>query len=411
MPLSNTQQTVADDPHRFRVLVCGRRWGKTTLALREICKIAREPNKDVYYLAPTYRMAKTIAWKRLKNKLSDLRWIKKLNETELSITLKNNSTISLKGTENYDSIRGVSLSAAVFDEFAFMDPDVWDVVRPALADQQGSALFITTPVGKNNWAFDLYNMQDEFPEDWRSYTYTTLQGGFVSESEVLAAREQMSEKQFKQEFEASFETANHLIAWAFNREHNVRTIKDVNVATIHVGIDFNVTPGCACIMVRQGDDLYVIDELYLNDTHTGEMADEIRRRYPSSTVIAYPDPAGSARKTAANGQTDHSILRNAGFQVKAPARHNAVKDRINSLNARLCNANGFRHLFIDAKCKYTLESLEKYAYKSGTLVPDKGGKYDFSHMFDAMSYAVDFMFPLKREIEYQEPQRWGHALA
>jgi phage terminase large subunit len=411
MPLSNSQQAVADDQHRFRVLVCGRRWGKTTLAIREICKIAREPNKDVYYLAPTYRMAKTIAWKRLKNKLSDLRWIKKLNETELSITLKNNSTISLKGTENYDSIRGVSLSAAVFDEFAFMDPDVWDVVRPALADQQGSALFITTPVGKNNWAFDLYNMQDSFPEDWRSFTYTTLQGGFVTESEITAAREQMSEKQFKQEFEASFETANHLIAWAFSREHNIKNIEKPDLSTIHVGLDFNVTPGTACVMVRQGQDLYVIDELYLNDTHTGEIADELRRRYPMSQIIAYPDPAGSARKTSSGGLTDHAILRNAGFTVKAPSRHNAVKDRINSLNARLCNANGVRHLFIDSGCKYTLESLEKYAYKPGTLVPDKGGKYDFSHMFDAMSYAVDFMFPLKQEHEPQAPQRWGHALA
>ena len=411
MPLSPTQKEVAIDTHRYRILVCGRRWGKTTLAIREICRIAKEPNKDVYYLAPTYRMAKTIAWKRLKNKLTDLKWIKKINETELTLTLKNNSTISLKGTENYDSIRGISLSACVFDEFAFMDSDVWDVVRPALADQEGSALFITTPVGKNNWAFDLFNMQDKFPEDWKSFSYTTLQGGFVSEKEILAAKEQMSEKQFKQEFEASFETANHLIAWAFSREFNVRSLENPNVSTIHIGLDFNVTPGTACIMVKQGEDLYVIDELYLNDTHTGEIADEILRRYPKSQIIAYPDPAGSARKSSSGGLTDHAILRNAGMQVKAPARHNAVRDRINSLNARLCNANGVRHLFIDPKCKYTLESLEKYAYKDSTLVPDKGGKYDFSHMFDALSYAVDYLHPLKRDIEPQIPKRWGHALA
>ena len=411
MPLSPTQKIVADDPHRYRVLVCGRRWGKTTLAIREICRIASEPNKEVYYLAPSYRMAKTISWKRLKNKLIDLRWAKKINETELSITLKNNSTISLKGTENADSIRGISLSAAVFDEFAFMDPDVWDIVRPALADQQGSALFITTPVGKNNWAFDLYNMQDQFPDDWKSYTFTTLEGGFVSQEEIEAARNQMSEKQFKQEFEASFQTANHLIAWAFSRDHNIKTPERLDLSTIHVGIDFNVTPGCASIMIQQGQDLYAIDEVYINDTHTGELADEILRRYPQSKVIAYPDPSGSARKTASGGLTDHAILRNAGFTVKAPHRHNAVKDRINSFNARLCTANGSRHLFISPKCKYTLESLEKYAYKTGTLVPDKGGKYDFSHMFDAMSYAVDYMFPLKQYTEPEPAQRWGLRIA
>jgi len=377
-----------------------------------MCKVARHPNKDVYYITSSYRAAKSIVWKKLKNKLQDLKWIKKINESELSITLKNNSTISLKGSENANSLRGVSLSAAVFDEFAFIDPEVWEaVIRPALADQEGPALFITTPVGKSNWAYDLYCMQDKFPDEWESFSFTTLEGGFVSEKEINAAKEQMSEKQFKQEFEASWETANHLIAWAFSREHNLKSLTNINLLQLHIGMDFNVSPCVACIMVKQGDDLYVVDEVLLNDSHTGEVADEINRRYPNSTIIAYPDPAGSARKTSSGGLTDHKILQNAGFTVKAPNRHNAVKDRINSLNARLCNANKKRQLFIDPKCKYTIESLEKYAYKEGSLVPDKGGKYDYSHMFDALSYCVDFLFPIKREIETQAPMRFGHRIS
>ena len=75
MPLSSTQKIVVDAPQRFKVAVCGRRWGKTTLAIREMCRVASQPNKEIFYIAPTYRQAKMIAWKKLKNKLVDLRWV------------------------------------------------------------------------------------------------------------------------------------------------------------------------------------------------------------------------------------------------------------------------------------------------------------------------------------------------
>jgi hypothetical protein len=409
MPLSDTQLEVANCTKRFRVVVAGRRWGKTTLALREICKVAKDPNKEVYYISPSYRMSKTILWKRLKNKLQDLRWVKKINESELSIVLKNNSTISLKGADSPNSLRGISLSAAVFDEFAFMDPDTWDtVIRPALADQQGTALFITTPIGKGNWAFDMYNMERDYPEQWKSFTYTTLQGGFVPPEEVEAARNEMSEQQFKQEFEASFVTASNQVAWAFT-EDNIRRLESPDTRTIHVGCDFNVSPVTAAIYVIQGETMYQIDEVNIMNSNTQEMADEIKRRYPKSQVIAYPDPAGRQRKTSAGGNTDFTILQAAGFTVKAPLRHDLVRDRINSYNARLCSATGIRRLFIDPRCKYTLESLEKFCFKEGTQVPDKDSGFD--HLFDAASYAVQYLFPLKKEMPEYIPQRWGHQLA
>jgi hypothetical protein len=338
----------------------------------------------------------------------DLQWVKKINETNLEFSLKNGSTISLKGADNPDSLRGVSLSAAVFDEFAFMDRETWDlVIRPALADQEGPALFITTPIGKSNWAFDLFNMEREYPKSWKSYTFTTLEGGFVSQSEIDAAREEMSEQQFKQEFEASFVTASNLVAWAFSRD-NIVTLKDPNLTILHVGMDFNVSPCTAAIYVQVGDGMFQIDELSMMNSHTLEMGEELKRRYPTSKIFVYPDPAGSARKTSAGGKTDHTILQELGFVVKSPRNHDPVKDRINSYNARLCSAKGIRRLFIDPKCKYTLESLEKFCFKEGTQVPDKNG---FDHMFDAASYCIQYMFPLKREYEKQPPQRWGHKLA
>lgn len=408
MPLSATQEIVALDTHRFRVVVAGRRWGKTTLAIREMCKVAKDPNKDVYYISPTYRMSRTIIFKRLKQKLMDLRWVKKINETNLEFTLKNGSTISLKGADNPDSLRGISLSAAVFDEFAFMDEETWStVIRPALADQQGSALFITTPIGKGNWAFDLFNMEREHSDSWKSFRYTTLEGGFVSAEEIEAARSEMSEQQFKQEFEADFVTASNQVAWAFTQD-NVRKLEKPDLRIIHVGCDFNVSPVTAAIYVQQGQDMYQIDEVHMMNSNTQEMADEINRRYPKSKIICYPDPAGRQRKTSAGGNTDFKILEMAGFICKAPFKHDLVRDRINAYNARLCSAKGERHLFIDPRCKYTLESLEKFCFKPGTQVPDKDSGFD--HLFDSASYCIQYMFPIQKPTITLPAKRWTHNI-
>lgn len=408
MQLAQWQSEVANFPERFLTVVAGRRSGKTYLAIRQICYHARKPNQNIFYITASYRQAKMIAWKLLKERLLDLRWVQKINESELTITLKNNSTISLKGSENIDALRGISLSYCVIDEAADCDPDLFQsIIRPALADQKGGCLFITTPKGKGNWVYDLYNMQ-ESNDEWRSYTIKTVDAGFVDEDEIEQARSEMSLKQFKQEFEASFETTESKIAWAFDREHNIKEMPvGLDTRTILLGCDFNVSPIAGCIFVQDNATLYCIDEIQMWNSNTQELADEVKRRYPQSKIYAFPDPSGTARKTAANGLTDHTILQNSGFVVKAPRRHDAVRDRINATNARFCSADGERRLFISKSCKYTIESLEKYNFKEGTQVPDKGGKQDFSHQFDALSYCVAYIFPLKREVAPAQPQRWG----
>ncbi len=403
MKLSLTQNKVAKSPSRFRVVCAGRRWGKTFLAIRELCFHARLPDQNVYYIAPSYRQAKTIVWSRLKAKLMDLNWVDKVNETELTIYLVNGSQISLKGADNPDSLRGVSLNFCVFDEFAFMQKETWtEVIRPALADQKGRALFITTPLGKSNWAYDLFNNYRTV-NDWESFTYTTLEGGRVTAEEIQAAKAELDERTFRQEFMATFETYGNTIAYQFDRSLNI-TEQEFPTNELHIGIDFNNSPITAAIMVRINDNLYVIDEIHMNDSHTQELADEINNRYPKSKIYVYPDPAGRQRKTSANGKTDFTILQNANFIVKAPFAHTLIRDRINALNARICSTDKKRHLFVHPRCKHTIESLEKYAYKEGTQIPDKG---KFDHMFDALSYAVEFMFPIKRETEPRESKRFG----
>lgn len=416
MSLSPAQQTIADDGHRFKVVVAGRRFGKTHLAIRELCYYARMPEQEVWYVAPTYKQAKMIVWRKLKNKLQHLRWIQKANESELTILLKNGSTIALKGADNEDSLRGVGLDYLIMDEFADIDPEAFfEVLRPTLADRQGRAMFIGTPKGIANWAYDLYQMEHDYPDAWRSFQYTTIDGGNVTAEEIEAAKRDLDERQFRQEFLATFETYTGRIYYAFDRVQNVKSApesesKTGDIGAVYIGMDFNIDPMSAVVAVRHGDNLYVIDEIRMFSSNTQEAVDEIKSRYPKTKIWVYPDPAARQRKTSAGGATDITILQNAGFVVKAPNSHTPVRDRINAVNSRLSDATGIRRLFINSKCKYTLEGLERHTYKEGTTTPDKDSGYD--HMMDALGYMVDYLFPVRKDIDpsAMQPQRWGHNI-
>ncbi len=407
MALSQAQKTIAQDSHRFRVAICGRRFGKTWLAMRELAKFARFPDRRCWFIAPTRGQGKGIVWDQLKGRLQDLNWIAKVNESELTLHLRNGSEIGIRSADSYDRMRGFSVDFAVFDEFADMDPDVWTAVRPTLSDKKGHALFIGTPKGTGNWSKDIFDMSLEHPEDWVSYQYTTLDGGRVAPEEVAAARSEMDERTFRQEYEATFESFAGRIYYAFDRS-NVVPFKVDKPDTIYIGMDFNIDPMSATIGVRLGETLHIIDEIQMFSSNTQEMVSEIKTRYPKSKIWVYPDPASRQRKTSAGGSTDLSILQNAGFTVKAPLSHDAVRDGINAVNARLCDANGVRHLLVDPKCKYTIESLERHAYKEGTSVPDKDSGYD--HMSDALRYMVSYIWPVKRDVKPQPQQRWSHRI-
>lgn len=405
MPLSGPQREIATDPHRFRVAICGRRFGKTYLSMRELARFAREPGRTCWYIAPTRAQGKGIVWDALKEKLIRLNWVEKINESELTITLRNNSEISIKSADAYDRMRGFSVDFAVFDEFADMDPDVWTVVRPTLSDRGGHVLWIGTPKGSANWARDIFDMALQHPDSWRSWQYTTLDGGRVPQEEVELARAEMDERMFRQEYMATFEEFAGRIYYAFDRA-NIKSLQVDQPEQILVGMDFNIDPMSAVIAVRLSDELHVIDEIRMFSSNTNEMVQELRSRYPRSRITVYPDPASRQRKTSAGGHTDLSILQNAGFVVKAPLAHDQVRDGINAVNARLCDARGYRHLSVDPRCKYTIEMLERYAYKPGTVVPDKDSGYD--HMADALRYMVSYIWPVRREMPPQQPQRWTH---
>jgi phage terminase large subunit len=409
MALSKAQQMIADAPFRFRVAICGRRFGKTHLAIRELAKYSRLPDQRVWYVAPTYRMAKQIVWKKLKKKLLSINWVKKVNEQDLTLELINGSEISLRGADNYDSLRGVGLNFVVLDEFADIDEEAWkEVLRPTLADTQGHALFLGTPKGMN-WAKELFDNYTT-KKNWMSFQFTTLDGGNVPEDEVEQAREDLDARTFRQEFMATFENFSGIIAYAFG-QHNIKQAEPVNAyEPLILGTDFNVSPMSCTVMRRTKDGLHQIDEIVLYSSNTNELIDEIRNRYPNNPITIFPDPAGVQRKTSANGNTDIKLLENAGFTVRYHRQHPQVKDRINSANslffARDDNSTRF---YIDAKCKHTIKSLQQFCYKEDTQIPDKDSGFD--HMFDALTYAIQFLFPINKEIEITVPKRFGHAIA
>ena len=411
MPLSSAQQQIAADTHRFRVAVCGRRFGKTHLSLREIAKFARFPNKKVWYIAPTRAQAKTIAWSKLKRRLQDLRWIKTVNESELTVFLKNGTEISLKSAEVGDRLRGSGIDFVVLDEFADMDSEVWyEIIRPALSDTQGHAMFIGTPKGSTNWAKDIYDSYLT-KSGWSSYSFTTLDGGNVPAEEIEQARQDLAPKVFRQEYEATWESFAGVIFGEFG-DHNIRPADAVTEREpLIAGVDFNVTPISCVIMRRTRDGLHAIDEIVMENSNTTELVEEIRNRYPSNPITAFPDPAGVQRKTSANGQTDITILSNAGFTVRYHRSHPQVKDRINAANSLFYQReDGTTRFSISPRCKQTIKSLRSWAYKEGTMVPDKSSGFD--HMCDALTYAIEFLFPIRREVDplLTQPARWGHAI-
>jgi hypothetical protein len=406
MPLSPAQQTVAQSNKRFRVLVSGRRFGKTHLAIRELCRSATEPNRKVFYVAPSYRMARQIVWEQLKKRLRELRWIQKINESNLEIRLVNGSIICLRGADNEDSLRGVGLDFIVLDEFADIDAKAWyEVLRPTLSDTGGSALFCGTPRGLGNWAYDIFQQSKVDDTNWASFQYTTIQGGQVPQEEIEQARNDLDERTFRQEYEASFETYSGTIYYNYSQDsvykEDITPLKEAK--HIYIGMDFNIDPMSACVAVKTERGLIVIDEIAIHGSNTDEMVQEIHLRYSRKSITVFPDPASRQRKTSAGGRTDLSILVNAGFNVKAKSQHPAIRDRINSVNSALKSSDGTQKLWITPNCKQVIRSLSRQIYKPGTSQPMGD---EFSHMNDALGYMVEYRMPVTRNTPQSKPTSW-----
>jgi len=407
VPLSKPQKQILECDKRFRVLITGRRFGKTFLCVQEIAKFARYPKKKVWYVAPTYRMAKDIVWNDLVDRMVKHKWVSKINHSDLKVILRNGSEISLRGADNENSLRGVGLDFLVMDEFADIKEHAYtEVLRPTLSDKgrMGAALFCGTPRGYGNWSYNLFSREKD-DDQWASFQFTTLQGGQVSKQEIEQAKSDLDERTFKQEYEASFVNYAGQIYYNFDRKENVMDKYTPQTAEVHIGMDFNIDPMSAVISELKGNGIYIYDEIVIYSSNTDEMVEEIKNRFKDKHIYIYPDPASKQRKTSAGGVTDLAILKNAGFNLRVRNNHPLIRDRINSVNTKLKNANGTRTLFIANKCKTMLKSIERQIYKEGTTVPDKDNNYD--HMNDALGYLVEYLYPVRRDFTPSKPKRWS----
>ena len=216
---------------------------------------------------------------------------------------------------------------------------------------------------------------------------------FVDDIEIEQAKKDLDARSFRQEYEATWEVYSGIVMHSFSMEHNVKNISvPDDVTTYHLGMVFNLDPLCATVSYIKDNVVYVFDEIQIWSSNTDELCQEIHRRYPGIKIFVYPDPASRQRKTSAGGRTDLSILQNAGFICKVPTRHMAVRDRINSVNAKLHSASGHRGIYIHPKCKNLLNSISKHTYKEGTVLPDKTQGLD--HMTDAIGYKISFLYPV-----------------
>ena len=381
------RKEILTDSNRFKVLVCGRRWGKTILSLMYLMKDEFKPNERRWFITPTYRQGKMIVFPILRQMFQSFIGAK-LNESEMSIVFNNGAELAVKGADNEHNLRGVELTKCVMDEMAYIKPHVWEeIIYPMLTTTKGTALFIGTPNGYDTM-YDLYSRGQSDP-NWSSWQFKTIDGGFVPAEEIAQAKKTMDPVRFRQEFEASFETTGNRAAWNFDRDIHIKKAKELS-SYKWWGCDFNVDFMSAVLCTQFTDGtIHYYDEIRLKNSNTEQMARKMKAIEPNIEV--YPDPAGSARSTTSN-RSDHAILRDYGFLIRAKKSHPSHIDRLNALNRKLLDADGNVTMTIDLKCKYLIKDLEQVQRdKKGGI--DKSN-IELTHALDACSYAISYKFPV-----------------
>ena len=350
---------------------------------------------EIWYGAPTFIQAKRVMWARLKKSIP-ARWLSgSPNETSCAMRLRSGHMIRVVGLDAFENLRGSGLWFFGGDEWADCRPEAWsEVIRPMLSTSRGHALFIGTPKGFDHFR-DAYLLgQPGGDPAYKSFLFTTLDGGNVPPDEVVAAQQQLDPRTFRQEYGASFESYAGRVIYAFSRAENVRRSGYDVSRPLHIGMDFNINPMSATVWQEDGETTRQIDEIILPTSNTDELTAEIIRRYgrtgfdPSLRMVdhitIYPDPAGAQRRSSAGGRTDIGILREAGFHVVTTASHPPVRDRINVMNRQFLSADGVRRAFVDASCVKSIEAYERLIYREGTNEPDKSTGHD--HLVDASGY-------------------------
>ena len=385
--IDQKRKEIVKHPAKRKVLVAGRRFGKSHLSLIWLLSRGLEENERRWIVTPNYRQGRNTTWKLMRQMFRE--YDCKINETDLSVKMPNGSEVAIRGAENENSLRGVGLTMVVMEEYSYIKPHVWDeIIYPTLTTTDGDAFFIGTPNGYDH-LYDAYLRGQSNDPDWKSWQYTTVDGGYVPEEEIKKAKSMMDERAFKTEFLASFETTGNRAAYNFDRNTHVRKAEQLS-SSLFWGMDFNVDYMSAVLGCEYSNGtIHYFDEIRQTNSNTEEMAKAMMKVAPN--VPVYPDAAGSARSTTSN-RSDHSILKEFRFQVISKKANPPIKDRIMSLNRILKDANGRVRMTVDPKCIHLIKDLEQ-------VQRSRDGKIDKSnialtHMFDACSYYIAYKYPI-----------------
>lgn len=392
-------------PQRYAITEASTKAGKTSACLVWIVEQAMrgKGGQNFWWIAPVYSQTK-IAFRRLRRGLTP--GIYRANESELYVELANGTIIWFKSAEKPDNLYGEDVYAAVVDEATRVREESWHALRSTLTATRGPVRIIGNVKGTANWAFELAR-EAELGEDpdlhyakltWRD----AVEAGVLDEAEIEDARRHLPEPVFRELYEAEPADLEGRVYYGYSVE-NVADVTDTG-GDLFVGMDFNVDPMSAVLAVKAADELHALDEIEIRNSGTEEMAREIEARIASADwvarsedrkVVVCPDPSGSARKTSAPvGQTDFTILKDHGFEVRSPRMAPPVADRVNEVNAMLCAADGRRRLLIHPRCRNLQRALDYLVYKEGASQPDKSKGFD--HLTDALGYLVHSEFPINR---------------
>lgn len=406
-----TQLALINERVRFPVVPAGRRSGKTERFKRFIAKEAmRNPGELYFIAAPTRDQVKKIYWDDMKKLCLTATFPRKPGESELKIYLPNDTEIHLIGLDKPERIEGIPWTGGGIDEIADIKGHAWgahiypalNTVNPLRPDYRAWCWLLGVPDGLNHY-YDMaeYAKAGDDPE-WKLYHWKS--SDILPDDVIDAAKRSMSPKQYKQEFEASFETASGRIYEDYSSA-NVTT----EVIKPHEQLlwyhDFNFTPMSSGIAVRRNaNDMYLLDEIILESADTIDSANEFVEKFKNHKnkhVIIYGDPAGRAGEKhgkASDYTQMENVLRANGwrFTRKVKKKHPAIKDRQNAVRAKVLSAAGECTLFVNKKkAPYNHKGLQTVQLQKGSTFQEDD-RNEYQHITTAIGYMIDFEFPVIR---------------
>lgn len=415
-PVQLALMAAVPDGIRFPLVPAGRRSGKTERFKRFLVKQATAYTGPYFAAAPTHAQAKKIFWDDLKAFTLSCMHSRRPSESDLIIYLENGSEIHVIGLDKPQRIEGIPWTGGGIDEFADIKPDAWEAnilpalntVNPTMPDYRAWCWLLGVPDGLNHY-YDLC-MQAETGQDPNFRVFHWKSAEILPADVMDAMKRAMSSKQFKQEFEASFETASGRIYEDYSKANSTDATIEPHEQLMWMH-DQNFTPLSSAIGVRRnnGKDLYLLDEIVLTSAISRQAALEFVEKYKSHQnkhVLIYGDPAGKAgeKHGHASDYTDiEAVLKDSGWRYtrKVKPAHPAIKDRQNAVRAKIMTASGDVSLYVNpVAAPWCHKGLATVQLQEGsTFQEDQRNQYQ--HITTAIGYCVDVEWPAKGRFSYE----------